>query len=300
MRLQIATALCAALLTSCSGDDAAPAATEPTVFASFYPLAYFTHRIAGDKVEVDCALPPDADPEFWHPSRFDVAALQGAALVVVNGASFEKWLDQVSLPASRVVDTTHACADRLLKFATVTHSHGPGGEHTHEGTDGHTWLDPHLAKVQSQAVHDALARTFPAHASAFAKNLAALHRDLDALDAQFRDTTTALAGRPLLAAHPAYNYLAARYGWRITDVDLDPDAEWDDAGAARVRQALRDTGAALLLWESEPEASVATSLAALGVRSVVFSPVETPDTSGKDYLARMQENLTRLRAAAAP
>ena len=37
--------------------------------------------------------------------------------IIVNGAGYESWLANVSLPASRIVDTTAAVGDRLLAFA---------------------------------------------------------------------------------------------------------------------------------------------------------------------------------------
>ncbi len=298
LRSHLGLLLGALALSSCSTDEPAANAAEPYVLASFYPLTYFAQRIAGDQVAIDCPLPADADPEFWRPSRPDIAACQGATLILINGASFEKWVDKVSLPKSRVVDTSAAFAARFLTFATVTHSHGAGGEHTHAGVDGHTWLDPINAKQQSQAIHDALAKAFAKHTATFATGLAALHQDLDALDARFAAVTKQLGDRKLLASHPAYNYLAARYGWKISNLDLDPDAEWNDAAMTSVSDAMQGASGCILLWEDAPKASAVTALTARGVRSVVFSPVESHDQSvSGDYLTRMRDNVERLAAA---
>ncbi|MEZ5965233.1 MAG: metal ABC transporter substrate-binding protein [Planctomycetota bacterium] len=282
-------------VTACGGDPPAPAAA-PYVLASFYPLTYFANRIAQGTVEVGCPLPPDTDPVTWRPDRHDVELLQQASLVLINGASFEQWVDKVSLPQSRVVDTSRGLTDRLLTYETVTHSHGAGGAHTHTGTDGHTWLDPNNAKVQSRAVHDALAKAFPAHVAEFAAGLARLDEDLDALHSEFQAVTAKIGTAAVLASHPAYNYLASRYGWQVRDLHLDPGAQPSDADVEAARAA-RGSGKAVLLWETEPTDAMRTTLSALGVESVVFSPCETTPPAGVDYLAAMRANLQRLAAA---
>lgn len=278
-----------------------PPAPDPYVVTTFYPTTYFAQRIAGDRVEVVCPLPDGADPIFWHPSRDVLAQYQGARLVIVNGADFERWLPTVSLPQSRVVDTAAGFKERFLKFQTATHSHGAGGTHTHEGIDGHTWVDPQNAKMQAKALADALARAFPAHASAFATGLAALQADLDALAARAAEVTPLLAGVKLLASHPAYDYLAARHGWTLHNLDLDPDAALSADDLAAIEKAKGDASRCVLLWEGSPGPATTQQLDSLGVASVLFSPAENVSpadlAAGQDYLAIMRGNFDRLVAA---
>lgn len=287
-------------LAACSERPTTPTAQAPYVLASFYPLTYFAKRIAQDTVDIGCPLPEGADPVFWQPDRQEITSLQGAALILVNGASFEHWVDKVSLPESRLVDTSRGFDARFLKFETVTHSHGAGGAHTHEGTDGHTWLDPHNAKLQSQAIHDAFVKVWPQHATRFAAGLSALHQDLDALDQELQALTGKLGDAGLLASHPAYNYLAARYGWKLTNLTLDPEGEPSDADREAIAKALAPRKT-VLLWEVEPKAAMLAEVEALGLRSVVFSPCESLPKAraeaGEDYLSVMRGNLARLQAA---
>lgn len=65
---------------------------KPVVFTTFYPTTYFAQRIAGEFAEVVCPLPEGADPIFGHPEADQVLTYQAADLVIVNGASFEKWV----------------------------------------------------------------------------------------------------------------------------------------------------------------------------------------------------------------
>jgi len=104
--------------------------------------------------------------------------MQEADLVVVNGAGYEGWLEDVSLPTSRLVDSTAQARDRLIAIvSTETHSHGLEGEHEHTGTAFTTWLDPTVLIAQARAVGEAFEREWPEHAALFADRLAALVAD---------------------------------------------------------------------------------------------------------------------------
>ena len=261
-----------------------------TVLTTFYPTQYFAERIAGDHLNIGCPVPADADPVFWKPDKAAIQKYQAADLIIINGADFEKWIKMASLPENRIVDTTKSFEQDFIQYKeSVAHKHGPEGEHTHEGTDGHTWLDPNNAKIQAAAIHRALAKRWPQHATDFEKNFQLLVADLDALDDAFGQID---AGSPLLASHATYNYVARRYGWEITSLELDPDLlpPKDAIPAGHAAQ--------VLLWESPPrEQSVALLEKRHGVRSVVFSPAESQGEL--DYLATMKANLERLSRALA-
>lgn len=314
--------LAAALLGGCDDEGAAPgkgraaAAGDPrpapamagadVVLTTFYPTEYFAGRIAGGLVPVRCPLPAGEDPIFWQPSTEIIAEFQAAGLVVVNGAEFEKWVAVVSLPATRTVDTARGFQAEFVTHSDTTHSHGAGGTHSHRGVDGHTWLDPQNAARQAEAILGAMARRWPQHERAFRDNHARLAADLRALDARFAELAPALKRLRLAAAHPAYNYIAKRYGLTIADVDLPPDeapteAAWAAAGKVLGVGDARD--GTIVLFESEPLPEIAVTLRSRwGATAVVFSPAESLDAesraAGQDYLTIMSSNLDGLSAAA--
>jgi len=297
-------------LPSCAPEESehreeADAARKPLVMTTFHPTAYFTERIAGDLVQVECPLPPDTDPAFWTPSRDVIRRYQEADLIVTNGAGFEKWIPTVSLPLSRVVETAASFSDRWLRYAhAVTHSHGPGGKHSHEGIDGHTWIDPIQAGAQAEAILKALEGLLPDAVPRLRRNFAVLEADLAALDLRLR---AASEGRTpcLLASHPAYNYLARRYGWRMHNLHLEPSEALTPEALAAVEEALRtcekETGVPPrhLLWEAEPLPATRDALRErFGLESVVISPAENvaPEERARDedYLTIMRRNVQRL------
>lgn len=308
-RLVLVFSALLALVPGCSesgsSDASAPTESAPTeiaeeVLTTFYPATFFAERIADGLVPVVNPLAGLGDPATARPDTDTIARYQNARVVVVNGADFEQWVRTAPLARSRTVDASAGFEDRFITFQTRTHSHGTGGEHTHEGTDGHTWMDPALAIEQVRAIQAGLARGFPEHEDAFEANAAALVVELRGLDERFRLLTSELGSAALLSNHPAYAYPARTYGWDIADLDLDPEST-DPAGVvAAAREALGEAEGPdprLLLWESEPTDAIRDRLLNdLGVVSVVFSPIESrPDTG--DFVSQMRENIARLRAA---
>ncbi len=296
----------AILSAGCKSEGTTSVARNKTlVYTTFYPTTYFTQRIAGDHAEVVCPCPASEDPIYWTPDDKTLAAYQQADLIVINGASLEKWIDKVSLPQSRIVDTTKPMADSLITFTqAIQHTHGPKGEHAHTGIDGHTWLDPVSAKGQALEIKKALIHQDPDHRADYERGFAALAKDLDDLDTRFRAISARMKTVSLLCSHPAYNYIARRYGWRIRNLHLDPLHMPDAENLAEAKQAASALSARLLLWEVAPNSEIAEAIQArAGVRSIVFSPCETLDEDarrrGEDYLSAMQANITTLEDALA-
>jgi len=289
----------ALLAAACSGPEAptaAPARARPVVCTVNYPLQYFALRIAGDRCDVRFPAPADVDPAFWEPDDDTVAAYQQADLVLLNGATYAKWVDRASLPPSRCVDTSASFRDRFVNVpGGVTHSHGPGGPHTHTGTAFTTWLDPVQALAQAGAIRDALQRLRPADTAAFAQGYEALAADLREIDQGF---AAAVPKEPLLASHPVYQYWARRYGLDLRSVLYEPDVVPNAEERTAVTKLLAEQPAHLMVWEGEPARETVSWLAGLGVKCFVVDPCGNRPAQG-DYLTVMRQNLANVRAASA-
>ncbi len=296
-------------LASCSDRGAKPpvAPVEPTatsddVLVTFYPTLYFAQRITGGDITIRLPLPEGEDPIHWQPDAQTIADYQSARVVILNGAEFEKWAVTAPLPRSRVANTAEGFDDEWLEFEnTITHSHGPAGEHAHSGVDGHTWLDPNLAIQQARVIERALVEAFPVDADTFAINLMTLEADFRHLNERLSALTPDVGRVRLLASHPAYNYIARRYGWSITNLDLDPNTRLSEQDVGDILRAAGDDTdlPIILLWESEPHEASRAMLEAAGVSSVLFSPAENPSEAEieerGDYLDIMRANISRLR-----
>jgi zinc transport system substrate-binding protein len=295
--------LIAVAMLGCDNTETPQQPATPELRTTFYPTTYFAQRIAGDLANVSCPLPANEDPITWMPDAATIAAYQQADLVVINGADFEKWVARVSLPPSKLVDTAAPLADTFVRFKTaISHSHGPSGQHDHTGVDGHTWLDPQNAKVQAAEICKALVRILPDHADKLNANHAALAANLDKIDSLLRELSIIIKKQNILAAHPAYNYLAGRYEWNVTNLDLDPETAPSDETIGSIRKQIEKLTPrpTIILWESEPSGAAADRLEKdLALKSVVVSPCEHAPGQPGDYFSVMLDNIQRLTSALA-
>lgn len=287
----------AALLLLLQIVAAAHAGPPLTVYTVNYPLQYFAQRIAGDHARVIFPAPAGEDPAFWRPDAETVNRYQRADLILLNGAGYAKWADNVSLPRFRLVDTSAAFAGNyLVKDKAVTHSHGPGAEHSHTGTAFTTWLDFRQAVLQARAIYDALVLRLPAAGADFEANLSALEADLLALDVAMAEIAAGSPDLPLLASHPVYQYLARRYDLRLTSLVWEPGEDPGEGQWELLEGLLEDTHYRWMIWERMPNVVTRERLEALGVRSLVFSPAASTPGEG-DFLGVMRANLENLEAA---
>lgn len=278
-------------------------AADPTapggVAAANYPLAFFAETLLAGALPVVFDAPPDEDPAFWQPSDEALAHFQAAKVILMNGAGYSKWAEQASLPQSRVVDTSAIFADALIQVKdTVTHSHGPEGEHSHVGTAFTTWIDLRQAAYQLDAVEKALAPLLEdATRPALATRAAELRSHLEALDRRLQAVGTRLAKRPLLGSHPVYQYLARRYDLNLREVHWEPDTLPDSEALNELKDLLREHPATVMLWEGNPLEESVAALKELGIDSLVFAPCGNRPAEG-DFLSVMEANVSALEGLA--
>jgi zinc transport system substrate-binding protein len=290
-------------LAGCSGEKAAETGAEPggrpVVYASNYPLQYFAQRIAGPLVDVRLPVPTGEDPAFWKPRAEDVVALQQADLILLNGASYESWLKDVSLPESRLVDTSDGFREQFIAVEeTVTHSHGPDGKHEHSATAFTTWLDLALAIEQARAIQGAFSKRWPEHQGQFEAQFKKLVTELEALDAGISRTAKAATGVPVLFSHPVYQYFERRYQLNGRSVHWEPDEMPSESMWQELTTLLSSHPAKWMIWEGKPNPEITAKLVELGVQSIVFAPCGGAPDNG-DFATVMKLNIEALKAVLA-
>ena len=276
---------------------AANAADKLSVYAVNYPLAYFTQRIGGDHINPVFPLPADIDPAFWEPDASDIAGFQQADLILLNGAGYAEWLKRASLPRRKLVNTSAAFQhDYISVKKTVTHQHGPGGDHSHAGTAFTTWLDFNQASMQAKAILLALEKARPEHADDFRQNFASLETELAELDKTMKGIVSDDTDKQLIASHPVYQYLARRYHIKLKSLMWEPEAVPDNKQWLALQQLLNGHEASWMIWEGEPDAQSVARLQALGISSLVFDPGANVPQEG-DFMTIMKRNLSEIEKA---
>ncbi|UCE89413.1 MAG: zinc ABC transporter substrate-binding protein [Pseudomonadota bacterium] len=286
-------ALAASLLVVAPVSSGAPL----NIYSVNYPLKYFAKRIAAEHAVISFPAPRAVDPAFWWPDAKAVGAYQTADLILLNGAGYAKWVNRVTLPQLRLVNTSAAFREHYISVdETVTHRHGPGGDHVHAGTAFNTWLDFDQAAQQAQAVAAAIERKRPASHATFDSNYEALAKELRDLDAQLASIVAQSANQPLIASHPVYQYMARRYALNVRSVLWEPDEMPSERQWAELAVLLQQHPAKWMIWESEPDAEVVERLRSMGLGTVVFDPCGNVPSQG-DFMSVMRQNLQNLEVA---
>lgn len=264
------------------------------VYTVNYPLKYFAERIGGEHVEVSFPAPPDEDPASWMPTPETIAAYQQADLILLNGATYAKWVDKASLPGSKLCDTSSSFASEYIEIkGAVTHSHGPEGEHAHGEIAFTTWLDPKLAIEQARVIRSALSQRWPGHEPQFEANFTRLEKELAGLDRSIERAVAGVADTPIVFSHPVYQYFQRRFNMNGKSVHWEPDETPSAEQWAELDELLTVHRAKWMIWEAEPKQETVDRLREMGIESVIFDPCgNTPE--GGDYLAVMNENARGL------
>jgi zinc transport system substrate-binding protein len=266
----------------------------PVVSVSNYPLQYFVERLA-PWIDVQFPAHVSDDPAYWKPNAQDISAMQKADLIVLNGATYETWLANVSLSQAKLVNTAAGLTAQFIPLnGHTTHSHGLEGEHEHSGTAFTLWLDLTLAQAQVQALNNALASKWPNRSAEIKQSTIDLIRDLESLDGQLKAVVSVAADRPVLFSHPVYQYLQNRYGMNGKSVHWEPDALPDEALWKELMELLKNHPAKWMIWEGTPLPAITERLSEMGITSVVFDPCAGKPEQG-DFMSVMKQNVSELQ-----
>lgn len=268
-----------------------------TIYVVNYPLKYFAERIAGEHATVVFPAPADVDPAYWMPDAKTISEYQQADLVLLNGANYAKWVNKVSLPRFRMVNTSAGSKEQYLEAAEIpTHSHGAEGKHAHESLAFTTWIDFRLAVEQAKAIAQALSRKRPALEDILQRNYQELEKDLLKLDRDMKTLVSKDPSKPFVVSHPVFDYLARGYGLNIKSVHWEPDEVMDDRQLMELQNILKDHPAKWMIWEGEPVKESVERLKIMGIKSLVFDPCGNVPDNG-DFLQVMRQNVENLELA---
>lgn len=266
----------------------------PVIAAVNYPLHYFVQRIGRDLIRAEFPVPAGVDPAYWIPDDEALSVFQSADVILANGADYARWMNNVSLPASRIINTSLKAEGKYIREGHGhSHSHGPEGEHEHAGFAFTTWLDFHLAALQAEAVRDALITKLPEYQGKLEENFDLLENDLLSLHASLEEVSALANGENIIGSHPVYQYLAVAYDLDVQSVHFEPGEmptvdQWTELDAL-----LENHPSRYMLWEGEPMPEIRKILQEKGILTVVFEPFGNRPPEG-EFIDLMKHNIRRL------
>ena len=306
--LVCACTLSLSLLTGCGTQPADTAADDGRlrVLTSFYPMYDFACKIGGDCIDVTNMVPSGTEPHDWEPSTNDLKNLEKADVFIYNGADMEPWADDLLVSRSDTLHVVEASENVELRTTDGEHEHAhehEGADHHHGDFDPHVWLDPENAKIEMEAIRDALCAADPENSTVFQSNYEKYAAELDALDAEFREKLASLPNRTIVVAHEAFGYLCDAYGLTQVGIEgLSPDSEPDPGRMAEVIDFVRDHSISTIFFEELVSPKVAEAIASeTGAQAKMLSPLEglsdEQAAAGADYFSVMHDNLAALMEA---
>ncbi|MBI06500.1 MAG: ABC transporter substrate-binding protein [Rhodospirillaceae bacterium] len=193
------------------------------IVATTTDLASIARAVGGDDVVVDSLVSGTSDPHYAAAKPSMIRRVHDADLLILIGADFEVgWLPAV-LQAARngdvqpgqtgYLDLSHTVSLRDVPVGEVSRAQGD----VHASGNPHYWLDPRNGKRIAGAIADRLASLDPDNRAQYRERLAAFNAELDSRIPAWRTGVGGLSGRPVIAYHKSFVYLAAALGFDIVD-----------------------------------------------------------------------------------
>ncbi len=267
-------------LAGCASQALEEAEAPLTIAVSIPPQEYFVRRIVGERAAITVMVPPGADPHTYEPRPAQMQALARADAYMLIGVGFEQaWIERIreANPDMLVVDT----AAGIQRQPIEAHSHDDEAEHAaprgdESLLDPHIWLSPRLVKSQAEAIYQTLAELDPEHEAEYRANLQAFVVDIEALDAEIRQSLEGISNRKFLVFHPSWGYFAADYGLEQIAIEID-GTEPSAADLARVIALAHQENIRVILAQPEFSTQAAETIAQeIGGRVELISPL-APD-----------------------
>ena len=266
-------------------------------------LADITQNIAGERLQIETLIPIGMDPHAFVATPQDVAKISDSQVLVVNGAGFEEWLDEVLANAGGERLVIEAAAG--LTSRTAPESAGSGGDQHNEG-DPHFWLDPLSVIRYVENIRDGLSLADPAGQEIYAKNAAAYIAQLNELDTWIRAQLKGISPeqRLIVTNHESFGYFADRYGFQIIGTIIPSVSTGATPSAQQMAQLINDiraSGVSAIFIETGANPELADQIAAeTGVQVVtdLYShSISEPGGKAPTYIAMMKYNVTTILEA---
>jgi len=173
-------------------------------------------HVAGDSAVLKDLMKPGQDPHSYQPTPRDMAAVEKADIVFVNGFGLEEGLLETleSVNKSAIFEVSQGI--KALKMVD-NNEEELEGEHHHEGSDPHTWTSPLNVLIWVENIRDALVAADPVNSESYKINAKAYTVDLMLLHEELIDQIKSVPEnrRVMVTDHGSFGYMANVYGFRV-------------------------------------------------------------------------------------
>lgn len=261
-----------------------------------YPLLVMAEAMVGSAADIELVVSEDLTSPVWKPTADAIQAMQLATRILISGGDYEPWLQRVTVPRSRLIDTAQGHYDQFIRIPdAVMHQHGPEGGHSHPGVVWATWLDPRLAISQLEQTRDVLLKVLPDSEAVIRSAADGMNQEFRQLDDRLEKLAAASADADITVVGdaPVYQYLTARLGWKLNYVHVPMHGPLLEKDRTSLQKAFEEQQPTVVFVRS----TLANELAGLqGGRKIPFVLIdlcELPD-DGQTLVQRMTANLDSI------
>ena len=207
-------------------------------------------QIGGSHVEVTSILSnPDDDPHLFETSPSTAKAIEGAAIVIYNGADYDPWMDKL-LSASKKDDRQTIVAAQLVGAKS--------------GDNPHLWYEPKTLPEVAAALAAKLEKSDPADAAEFKENLSKFEKSFAPINKEIMAIRDKHKGLAVTATEPVFGYMAKALGFTMLNepfqVSVMNNAEPSASQVAGFEDSLKSGKAKVLFYNSQVTDKTTTRL----------------------------------------
>jgi manganese/iron transport system substrate-binding protein len=259
-------------------------------------------QIGGEQIALTTLMEIGVDPHSYVPTPAGTAAIHDGDVVFANGAGLEVDLEEMFESAGGDAIRIHV-SQELEHRPGEDGPAGAGHEHgqEEEGLDPHAWFDVQNVIHWAETIEQTLSRLDPANAEAYRANAAAYVEELESLDAWVVEQVATIpqVNRKLVTNHPAFGYLAGRYGLEQVGAvyPLSPSAEPSARDIAALEDAILEYGVPAVFTESTVNPKLAQQVAQdTGVELVALysGSLGGPGSGAESYIALIRYDVKAI------
>ena len=213
------------------------------VVASASMWADMTEHIAGDKATIDRIVPIGGDPHTYEPTPSDAIKVSNADLILVNGLTFEGWINDLIGNSGTKAETV-----LVTKYVTPISS-----DDYENATDPHAWMDAANGRQYAKAIYEALVKLDPDNEEYYTQNYNTYDREIADLDNYIKAEVATIPSdkRILVTSHDAFKYYGKAYGIQLEAIQgISTEAEAQLSDMTRVTEVIQRTKIPAIFVES--------------------------------------------------
>jgi ABC-type Zn uptake system ZnuABC Zn-binding protein ZnuA len=262
-------------------------------------------QVGGTRVQVKHISSGYQDPHFVEAKPSFVLDLQKADIWAYIGLDLERGWAPVLLSGARNArilpggsgDLDVSRAIPLLDIPTGNVDRSQGD--VHPLGNPHYWLDPGNAVRIAQLFRDRFSQADPAGSAVYEANTAAFAARLAGAEREWAPQRARLKGKPIVAWHTSWRYLAEYTGLTIVGfLEPKPGVPPSPSHLVGLIETMQRTGAGVIVMEPWYDRKTAQLVASkTGARLVVLPPSVGGEKGLDDYVATLRHAISTLAEA---